>query len=115
MQNCVFCKIASHEAPGKIKFESNGVIAFGSIAPAASTHIIIIPKEHIETFTDLEEHHKEILMQMAKAAQKLIDTKGISGGYKLVFNGGKYQSIKHIHWHLLGGKLEDEDNVINKT
>lgn len=115
MKDCIFCKIASHESPAKIELETEGVIAFGSIAPAAETHILIVPKEHISTFGDLEEKHKSILMEMAKVAQKLIEMKKIEKGYKLVFNGGKYQSIKHIHWHLLGGKLEDENDVLNKT
>lgn len=106
-QNCIFCKIANHNAPAKIEFENGSVMAFPSIDPAAQIHLIIIPKVHILTFADLEEMHKDIFMDMAKAAQELIKMKNIEGGYKLIFNGGKYQSIPHIHWHLLGGKMGD--------
>jgi len=113
--DCVFCEIGKHNASAKVEFENDSVIAFPSIEPAASTHIIIIPKEHVATFEDLEEKHKDILIEMAKAAQKIIEKKKISKAYKLVFNGGKYQSIPHIHWHLLGGNLENKENVINKT
>lgn len=115
MSDCIFCKIAEHKAPANIEMETDSVVAFTSISPAAEIHLIIIPKEHIDTFSDLEEQHKEILMQMAKVAQKLIESKNIANAYKLVFNGGKYQSIKHIHWHLLAGKLEDEGDVLNNT
>lgn len=115
MSDCIFCKIGEHGVKASVQFENDFVIAFDSIAPAASTHIIIIPKEHISSFTGLEEHHKDVFMEMAKVAQKLIEMKKIEKGYKLVFNGGKYQSIPHIHWHLLAGKLEESDNVINRT
>jgi diadenosine tetraphosphate (Ap4A) HIT family hydrolase len=56
-------------------------------------------------------------MEMAKIAQKLIEMKKISNGYKLVFNGGKYQSVKHIHWHLIGGEWNDKEemDVTKKT
>jgi histidine triad (HIT) family protein len=113
--DCIFCKIAEKEAPAKIEYENDAVVAFPSIEPVSDVHIIIIPRDHIFSFTDLEEYHKEVLMEMAKAAQKLIVEKKIAGGYKLVFNGGRYQSVKHIHWHLLGGKLKDEDSALNRT
>lgn len=115
MTDCIFCKISSHDSPSKIEYETDYVVAFPSISPAAETHMIIIPKDHITSFTDLEEKHKDILMEMAKAAQNLIEEKKLSKGYKLVFNGGKYQSIPHIHWHLLAGNLENEDKTENKT
>lgn len=107
MSDCIFCKIANHEAPAKLELETDSVVAFPSISPASETHILIVPKEHIESFLDLEELHKETLMEMAKAAQKIIQEKNIAEGYKLIFNGGKYQSVPHIHWHLLAGNLED--------
>jgi histidine triad (HIT) family protein len=115
MSDCIFCKIAKSKTLAKIELKTSGVVAFGSNAPVAEHHLLIIPKEHISSFTDLEENHKNIFMEMAKVAQKLIADKKIANGYKLIFNGGKYQSVQHIHWHLLGGKLEDEDDILNKT
>ncbi len=115
MKDCIFCEIAKGKSPAKVELETKEVIAFDSISPVAQHHIIIIPKEHISSFSDLEEDHKDIFIKMAKAAQKVITKRKISNGYKLIFNGGKYQSVKHIHWHLLGGKLEDEDDILNQT
>ncbi|MCL4419601.1 HIT domain-containing protein [Patescibacteria group bacterium] len=114
--DCIFCKIASHEAQATIEAETNEVIAFPSISPVSNTHIIIIPKNHIEKFVNLDDSNKETLMEMVKVAQKLIQEKNISGGYKLVTNGGKYQSVPHLHWHLLAGKeLEENDTAESKT
>ncbi|HWA51652.1 MAG TPA: HIT domain-containing protein [Patescibacteria group bacterium] len=110
MSDCIFCKIANHEAKSNIKFENDSVAVFASIEPATSTHLLIIPKIHITSFMDLEEKHKDVFMQMCKAAQKMITDKNLSGGYKLIFNGGKYQSVPHIHWHLLAGRELDHNN-----
>ncbi len=82
MTDCIFCKIANHDAPAKIELETDSVVAFPSIAPAAKVHMIIIPKEHIASFEDLEEMHSVILMKMAKVAQKLIVAKNIEDGYR---------------------------------
>lgn len=115
MDDCIFCKIAKGQAPAKIEMENSKIISFASISPAAEHHILIVPKIHIASFTDLGEKHKDIFMGMVKMAQDLIKAKKISSGYKLVFNGGKYQYVKHLHWHLLAGNLENEDDVLNKT
>lgn len=115
MDDCIFCKIAEKEMGTAFEAESPNVVAFKSIEPVAEHHILIIPKTHIESFLSLEKDHSEIFMEMAQVAQKVIDDKKIADGYKLIFNGGKYQSVKHMHWHLLGGKLEDENDVLNKT
>lgn len=111
MDDCIFCKIAKHEAPATIDLDNEDVIAFRSINPVADTHILIMPKKHMETFLDLEE---VVVSKMLKTAQELIKKNKIENAYKLVFNGGQYQEIAHVHWHLLGGELEDKKNILNK-
>lgn len=112
MQDCVFCKIAKKEAPSSIEFENDSVIAFKSIEPVAEIHILIVPKKHIDTFLDINDN---TVLEMTKAAQQIIKEKKAEGGYKLVFNGGKYQAIKHLHWHLLAGELENKKDILQKT
>lgn len=115
MAECIFCKIIKGKAPCRKVAENTKALAFDSIAPVAEHHVLIVPKEHISTFKDLEEHHKDSLMGMVKLAQEVIEKRKISGGYKLSLNGGKYQSVSHIHWHLLGGELEDKEDILNNT
>jgi histidine triad (HIT) family protein len=115
MGDCIFCKIVKGEVSPKLEGENDCVIAFKSINPVSEQHILIVPKQHVVSFMDLKDEHKDLFMGMAKMAKELIKKKKISEGYKLVFNGGKYQSVKHLHWHLLGGKLEDESDILNKT
>ena len=111
MEDCIFCKIASKESPAKIEYEDENVIAFENINAVAEFHILIVPKKHTGTFMDLGED----ILPMTKAVQSLIKEKKLQGGYKLVFNGGSYQKIPHVHWHLLGGQLKDHNDILNQT
>jgi histidine triad (HIT) family protein len=113
MEDCIFCKIAKHESPATVELENESVIAFANIAPIAQTHILIIPKKHIETFIDLDSD--EMLGAMREAVQEIIKKNNLEGAYKLVFNGGRYAQVRHLHWHLLAGKLENEDDILNQT
>lgn len=105
-KDCVFCKIVKGEIPArKIRYEDNDVMAFDNITPVAKTHILIIPKKHILNFLDIKDDFD--FSKMVKATQKIILENKIKSGYKLMFNGGKYQEIPHLHWHLLAGDLKN--------
>lgn len=112
MEGCIFCKIVKKESPATVEFENENVICFRSISPVSETHILIVPKNHISTFVEAD---FATIERMTVAAKEVIRKLAVGDGYKLVFNGGKYQAVPHIHWHLLAGKLEDSTDVLNKT
>ncbi len=112
-KDCIFCQIVKGQAPAAVRYEDDDVLAFDNINPASEIHILIIPKKHTETFMDIDDPN--ILIPMQKAAQIIIESKNLKDGYKLVFNGGKYQAVPHLHWHLLAGKLNDGKDILNKT
>jgi histidine triad (HIT) family protein len=111
MKDCIFCKLANKEIPTEVIFEDDNTFVFKSNRPVSEYHLLIIPKKHINNFLELDEN----ILNMTKIAQKLIGDLKIGDGYKLVFNGGKYQFINHVHWHLLAGKLENENDILSKT
>ena len=102
MDNCIFCKIIKKEIPAQIVLENDRLIAFNDIKPAAPVHILIVPKEHIESIAHLEPNHREILADVIFCAKEIVKTKGLKG-YKLIFNVGREggQLIDHLHLHLL--------------
>lgn len=103
MSECLFCKIVNKEISTQLVRETQNAIVFKDIMPKAPTHILITPKKHIETFLDLKDQDKEIFEEMKKVAQELIREKRLpESGYQLIFNGGRYQHVPHLHWHLLG-------------
>jgi histidine triad (HIT) family protein len=108
MSDCIFCKIIKKEIPADIVYEDEDVFAFKDNHPIAPVHILIIPKEHIETIDDLEEKDKELAGKMILTAKKIgRDFKIAEGGYKLLFRVKKHggQEVDHVHLHLIGGAM----------
>lgn len=114
--DCVFCKIINKELASDIIYEDSEIAVFKDIHPLAPIHYLIVPKEHIESITHINDSHQEIVFKLIFTAKKVAE--GFRGtglkGYKLVFNVGRGggQMVDHLHLHLLGGRMEQED--INK-
>lgn len=107
MEPCIFCQIATKQSPAEIEYEDTDVIAFWDINPKAPTHILIIPKKHIERLSTLQPGDEIILGKMISAAQKVADKKKLTdGGFRLIINQGREsgQIVPHLHLHLLGGR-----------
>ncbi|MEX0833051.1 MAG: histidine triad nucleotide-binding protein [Actinomycetota bacterium] len=107
MGECIFCKIAAREAPAEVVHASDNVVAFRDLNPAAPTHILIIPKAHIESMTQLADEHADMLAELFQAAAHLARAEGVDrSGWRLVSNVGPDagQSVHHLHFHLLGGR-----------
>lgn len=102
--DCIFCKISSGEVDTDKIYEDEEVICFHDHSPSADTHVLIVPKKHVANFLSLDDD--QLLGKMRRAAQQLVNDLNLSVGYRLVFNGGKYQHVPHLHWHLLGGNLK---------
>jgi len=107
MTDCLFCKIRDGEIPGDKVYEDDDVIAFRDVNPQASTHILVIPIQHIATINDLEDEDSVLIGNMVLVAKKLAAGEGIEeDGYRLVLNCNEAagQSVFHIHLHLIGGR-----------
>ena len=105
--DCLFCKIINKEIEANIVYEDKHILAFKDIHPQAPVHILIIPKQHIEKISDLDEQKKDIVSNLILTANSLArDNKIDKQGYRLVFNSGADagQLVFHIHLHLLGGR-----------
>lgn len=106
MKDCIFCKIVNGDIPAEKVEDSENVLAFKDIDPSADTHILVVPKKHIANFLDLKKEHMNILSQMLRVSQKIIKDEKIEEKYKLAINGGEYQFVPHLHWHILGGEVK---------
>jgi len=107
MADCLFCKIATREIPGSIVYEDDHVLAFNDIKPQAPTHLLVIPKRHIESLNELTTGDDQIIGELVRRAAAIARERGIhSSGYRIVFNTNRDagQTVFHIHLHLLGGR-----------
>lgn len=112
MTDCLFCKIANKEIPAELVYEDKDLVVFKDIAPKAPVHLLIVPKEHIQSIGHLKGNHKEIISQMVYTAKAMAEKQNLKG-YRLVFNVGREggQIIDHLHLHLLGGWANGEDSL----
>jgi histidine triad (HIT) family protein len=103
---CLFCKIATKELDSETVYESDRVLAFKDINPAAPVHVLVIPKEHIKSAHELDESHAATIAEMFQAISKIATEQGVDDGYRVVTNvgGDAGQSVFHLHWHLIGGR-----------
>lgn len=108
MENCIFCKIAQKEMSSERVYETEKVVAFRDVSPVAPTHILVIPKKHIQSLAHMEQQERwELLPEIYEAIEQLAQQEGlIETGYRVVTNTGKEggQTVEHLHFHLLAGR-----------
>ncbi len=106
MENCIFCKIAAGQIPSEIVYQDDDVVAFKDLNPQAPHHVLIIPRRHIASLSDLTPEDGPILASICIAAQKLARDLNLEHGYRIVTNVGPDagQAVFHLHFHLLGGR-----------
>src|SRR6185369_5645556 len=104
MSDCVFCRIVAGELPCRKVFENERILAFQDINPQAPTHILLIPKEHIESLTDGAANPALLGEIVARSAA--IASENDVPEFRLVTNTGPQagQVVFHLHFHLLGGR-----------
>ena len=108
MPDCIFCKIIDGQIPSQKVYEDDYLFAFEDINPAAPEHVVIIPKKHIETFNEVAPEDGPLLGKILIAAKDIAADRNLSAdGYRLVLNcmEGAGQTVFHIHFHLLGGRI----------
>ena len=105
MENCLFCKIVAGIIPSTKVYEDEAVLAFRDIAPMAPTHILVIPKTHIPSVDGVTAENSAIVAKIFEVIPKIAAAEGLTGGYRVVSNCGEHgcQSVKHLHFHILGG------------
>jgi histidine triad (HIT) family protein len=103
--DCLFCRIAAGEIPSDRVFEDEAVIVFRDINPRAPTHVLAIPRRHIESAADLTDADGDLLAALFSALRHVAEEAGLEG-YRIVSNVGAEsgQSVFHLHFHLLGGR-----------
>lgn len=106
MDDCLFCKIIRGEIPSDFVYEDDKVVAFKDINPQAPVHLLLLPKEHIESADDINQDNSHLIGYIFEVANKLAKENNLEKGYRIVNNckedGG--QSVDHIHFHLMGGR-----------
>jgi histidine triad (HIT) family protein len=107
MSDCLFCRIVAGELPADEVASTERTYAFRDIQPAMPVHVLVVPREHVESAATITASHGDLLAEMMATAQQVARSEGLAErGYRLVFNVGDdaQNSVPHLHMHVLGGR-----------
>ena len=103
--DCLFCKIINRKIPSQIVHETDSLVVFPDINPAAEVHLLIVPKKHLGGIKNIGEEQGALLAEVYRVVSNLVDENNLKDDlYRVVVNGGKAQHVPHLHFHLLGGQ-----------
>jgi histidine triad (HIT) family protein len=87
--------------------ETSTLIAFRHPRPSYPVHILIVPKKSVPDFAALTPADASLLMELTATVQSLVAELGLEAvGYRLIVNGGPYQDVPHLHFHLVSGAAQ---------
>ena len=106
LDDCLFCKIIAREIPSQAVYEDEFVFAFRDIAPKAPVHVLVVPKEHIESAAVIDAGNSHVAARCFEAISKIAESEGLAKGFRVIANSGPDggQTVFHLHFHILGGK-----------
>ena len=109
--DCLFCKIAAGEIPSNKVYEDDKILAFHDIAPQAPVHILVIPKQHIPSADGINNENSAVIAKIFEAIPKIAKDARLTNGYRVITNYGDdaCQTVKHLHFHIMGGKKLPEN------
>ena len=110
MSDCLFCKIIAGDIPSTKVYEDELVYAFRDIAPQAPTHILVVPKAHIDSCGCITPENSAVVAHIFEVIPQIVKAEGLEKGFRVVSNCGEdgCQSVLHLHFHILGGKKLSE-------
>jgi histidine triad (HIT) family protein len=85
---------------------ADGFVAIRDINPQAETHLLVLPERHVDSFREIREFPPDEARRMLDFVAETAEVVGLED-YKVVVNvgPGAGQTIFHLHWHVLGGKI----------
>jgi histidine triad (HIT) family protein len=108
MDQCIFCRIVQGKAPAKIVYKDESVLAFEDIHPQAPIHLLVVPRKHLPSLTEMGPEDEPLIGHVLAVAGRLARERAVHDrGYRAVINNGTWagQSVFHLHLHVLGGRV----------
>ena len=108
--DCLFCAIIKGDIPSKKVYEDDMCYAFHDINPQAPVHFLVVPKLHISSADAVDSENSKYVSHIFETIPKIAAEIGLENGYRIITNIGEdgCQSVKHLHFHVVGGKKLSE-------
>ena len=82
--------------------ETDTLLAFYHPKPVYPVHILIVPKRPLANMAAISAADTDFLVELFQTVQYLVNELNLEqGGYRLITNGGDYQDVPHLHFHLV--------------
>jgi histidine triad (HIT) family protein len=109
VKDCLFCTIASGAMGVPFVHEDADFVAFRDIAPAAPSHVLVVPRKHLDSLAALADEPADFAGRFVHALVAVARGEGLDDperGFRVVANTGPEggQSVPHLHGHVLGGR-----------
>ena len=113
MSDCIFCKIINGDFGTEFVYENEYAVVFKDINPKADTHLLVVPRLHVESLNELDD---EVLLGKLMMTVKEVTKKFGLNSYRTVINTGKDagQEVFHLHIHILKGNIRLWHNSTKK-
>ena len=106
-EDCLFCKIIAGKIPGDFMHQDEHCVVLRDINPQAPMHVLVIPREHLESLDDAAQKDEPVLGHLLRVGARVANEQGHGeSGYRTVINtgAGAGQSVFHLHVHVLAGR-----------
>jgi len=105
--DCVFCRIVAGEVPAHVVAGDEDTLAFLDARPVFPGHVLLVPRAHYETLTDLP---PALVAPLFAAAQRLtgaVQSAMEADGTFVAMNNTVSQSVPHLHVHVVPRRRKD--------
>lgn len=88
--------------------ETETLLAFYHPRPAYPVHILLVPKKALAGLEALGPDDGPFLADLMGTVQSLVtELKLEAEGYRLIANGGRFQDVPQLHFHLVSGQAKE--------
>lgn len=105
--NCLFCRIVSGELATAVVYEDDNSVAFLDHRPLFHGHTLLVPREHVETLSDLPAQQIEPYFKAAQLLARAIESAMEAEGTFVAMNNRVSQSVPHLHVHVVPRRKKD--------
>jgi histidine triad (HIT) family protein len=101
VSDCVFCQVVAGDLPGHVVLETDDLVAFLDTRPLFKGHVLLVPREHVDTLPDLPAALRDPFLEAAqRIATAVIEALGAQGSF-VAINNTVSQSVPHLHLHVV--------------
>jgi histidine triad (HIT) family protein len=107
VSDCLFCRIVAGDEPAEIVLDEPHAVAFLDARPVFSGHVLLVPREHVETLADLPADLVGPFFTTAQRVATAVERAMEAHGTFVAMNNRVSQSVPHFHVHAVPRRRKD--------